>query len=156
MRRYTLSKSGYCTMIIHNYTVYSIYLICYISVSPVTYRPYVYCVTDFHTRLQIMYMSIYFIYNINKLRNTHTHILYTQDICLLLYIRPFQIQAIWWSVPLLYSTNTYLLYRTMANMYIVYPCIYTHRSLNVICTYTWSTLPYTVHFQTRMCSFTTQ
>ena len=38
--------------------------------------------------------------------------------------------------------NTNLLYRTMANMYIVSPCIYTHRSSNVICTYTWSTVHY--------------
>ena len=42
----------------------------------------------------------------NKLRNIHIHILYTQDTYLFLYIRPFQIQAIWRSVPLLYSTNT--------------------------------------------------
>ena len=69
-----------CTVFIHNHTVYSLYIICYISVSPVNYRPYVYCVTDFHTRLQTMYTSIYFIQNLNKLRNIHIHILYTQDI----------------------------------------------------------------------------
>ena len=32
--------------------------------------------------------------------------------------------------------NTNLLYRTTANMYIVYTCIYTHRSSHIICTYT--------------------
>ena len=154
MRRYTLSKSGYCTVFIHNHTVYSLYIICYISVSPVTYRPYVYCVTDFHTRLQTIYTSIYFILNINILRNIHIYILYTQDTYLFIYIRPFQIHAIWRSVHPLYSINTHncntvhhklyilnqvtvqyqytnmqyntsLLYRTTINMYIVYTCIYT-------------------------------
>ena len=43
--------------------------------------------------------------------------------------------------------NTSLLYRMTANMYIVYTCIYTYRSSHIICTYTWSTLLYTVHFR---------
>ena len=41
--------------------------------------------------------------------------------------------------------NTKLLQLTMANMYIVYPCIYTHRSSHI-----------RLHFQTLLYSFTTR
>ena len=76
------------------HSILAIHYYCYNSVITVTCRPYVYCVTDFHTRLQTIYTSIYFIQNINILRNIHIYILYTQDTYLLIYIRPFQIQVI--------------------------------------------------------------